>query len=114
MEFKKGDKVRIGDDGQLLPFADRIAENMRLTKWEEGYGLWEDEEDEGVCQNKTGVIINTDFDVSFDRIAGVELDSEDTQIIINVKGLELLQEQSTPDPVQESKRSKKNGIQKGR
>jgi hypothetical protein len=98
MEFKKGDKVRIVDDGRLMPFAALIAEKLGLTKWKNGYGVWKDEEDEGVCQNKTGVIIDID---SGGGAAGVEIDNKGVQIVIGSEGLELLQDQK---PVQESKK----------
>jgi hypothetical protein len=98
MEFKKGDRVKIVDDGRLRPFAALIAEKLGLTKWKNGYGAWKDEEDEGVCQNKTGVIIDID---SGGGAAGVEIDNEDTQVLISVQGLELIQDQK---PVQSSEK----------
>jgi hypothetical protein len=106
MEFKKGDKVRIVDDGFIYLGAEDVAEALGLTKWKAEYGEWQLAVPKtGICQNKTGVVINI-WSIS-DNLIGVEIDNEEVQIVIGSEGLALLQEQSTPDPVQASKRNKK-------
>jgi hypothetical protein len=104
MEFKKGDKVRIVDDGFIYLGAEDTAKDLGLTKWKWGYGEWQlDVPKTGVCQNKTGVVINisSDFDFFGNTLMGVEIDNKGVQIVIGSEGLELIQDQK---PVQSSEK----------
>jgi hypothetical protein len=99
MGFKLGDTVRIIDDGYLYLYASHEAEKLGLTKWKAGYGEWPIGKNTGVCQHKTGVVINTasDSDLYGNTLVGVEIDNKEVQIVIGDKGLELVQDQK---PVQ--------------
>ena len=98
-DFKAGDRVKIVDDGYVRPHASDAAKDLKLTKFKQCYGLWSfgSGSGSGVGNNKEGVIINV-IKMSC-GVAGVEIDNEDVQIVIEVEGLELIKR--VPKPVQD-------------
>ena len=82
--FKIGDKVKITDGGCIYTTYEEMAEKMNLKKWERNpeYNCYN-------CNGKTGVIVSIQTCTHHDNIlAGVDLGEE--EIIINLIGLELL------------------------
>ena len=90
MEFKVGDRVKIVDDERIFTFSDGYATSLNLTKWRLGYGKWEENNCRGEAQDKEGVIISI-LETPDYNLAGVEIDNEEVQIVIEVTGLELLE-----------------------
>lgn len=82
--FKIGDKVKITDGGCIYTTYEEMAEKMNLKKWERNpnFNCY-------ICNGKTGVIVSIQTCTHHDNIlAGVDLGEE--EIIINLTGLELL------------------------
>ena len=106
-DFKVGDRVKIVDDGRVSPYADERAKDLKLTKYKKGYGKWPyaGKSGDGVGNGKEGVILSIGSPYYRKRkIAGVEIDNENVQIVIEVEGLELVKrasEKPLVEPVQD-------------
>jgi hypothetical protein len=82
--FKIGDKVTITDGGCIYTTYEEMAEKMNLKKWERNPNF-----SSYSCNGKTGVIVSIQTCTHHGNIlAGVDLGEE--EIIINLTGLELL------------------------
>lgn len=82
--FKIGDKVKITDGGCIYTTYEEMAEKMNLKKWKRNPNF-----SSYNCNGKTGVIVSIQTCSHHDNIlAGVDLGEE--EIIINLTGLELL------------------------
>jgi hypothetical protein len=79
-KLKIGDKVRITDDGSIYSTYEEMADIMGLTKWKSSYGV----------NGMTGVIVSIkEHTTHYNKIL-VGVDLGECEIIINLKGLELL------------------------
>lgn len=82
--FKIGDKVKITNGGCIYTTYEEMAEKMNLTKWERNPNF-----SSYSCNGKIGVIVSIQKCIHHDNIlAGVDLG--EYEIIINLEGLELL------------------------